>query len=106
MDIDFVFVNHYFIRRKRRNQLSNTRKSSALLPFRQWAPNHRFRIAPPSPKDSEYSPHDADTDSNARQTFGDKHQQFASPGWASVPVIQRRTPKHIVDDLLEAGIRF
>ena len=49
MDIDFIFVDNHLIRRKLRNQPPNTRKSSALLPFRQRAPNNGFRISPPNP---------------------------------------------------------
>jgi len=66
--------------RQFRNPPPNTRKSSALLPFRQWAPNHRFQLAPPSPELPKHPPHDADTDSNTSQAFSDKREQFACPG--------------------------
>jgi hypothetical protein len=34
VDIDFILLDSHFIRRQSRNQPSNTRQSSALLPFR------------------------------------------------------------------------
>jgi hypothetical protein len=106
VDIDFIFVNSYLIRRKFRNQPPNTRKSSALLPLRQRAPNHWFWIATPGFEDSKHPPNDADTDSNTRQLFGDKRQQFSSPGWARVPVIQGRPPKHFSNLFTEIRSRL